>query len=96
MHIKTLILPVLLLAALSTACESSPSGTEASCKAVLAQRLADNMDKGANGQPMTSPTDKPQECTGLDDATLNRIAEEVITETLEDAGTARLAGARAS
>lgn len=73
MRIRAAAVPLTLALLTLTACSSQPD--EAGCKTAMRQQLKDATATGAKGS-------QPEACQGLDDATLQRLAGEVITEQL--------------
>ncbi|WP_338699178.1 hypothetical protein V2W30_22605 [Streptomyces sp. Q6] len=60
--------------------DSSTSADPAACKAAM---RADFKRAAAAGSNAT-PSDRPAECAGVDDATVQRYATEIVTEQLGD------------
>ncbi|MFD7093382.1 hypothetical protein [Streptomyces xanthophaeus] len=73
MRIRAVAVPLAAALLTLTACSSQPD--EAGCKKAMSQQMKDATATGAKGS-------QPGACKGLDDATLQRLAGEVLAEQL--------------
>ncbi|MEU9793818.1 hypothetical protein AB0E27_24855 [Streptomyces sparsogenes] len=60
-----------------TACSSDHGPNVAACKQAMQQQFEDAIATGAEGS-------RPAACIGVDDATLRRLVEEIMSEGMDD------------
>lgn len=66
-----------------SACSSDNGGNVAACKKAMEKQFEDAIETGAEGS-------RPPACLGVDDATLRRLVEEIMSEGMEDIPTPSL------
>jgi hypothetical protein len=77
MRTPTTLAALALAAAALTACSSTGTAKPdvAACKTAMEKQFTDAQHTGAQGK-------RPPQCNGIDDATIKRLASEIITERL--------------
>lgn len=66
-----------------SACSSDDGADVAACKKAMEKQFEDAIETGAEGS-------RPPACMGVDDATLRRLVEEIMSEGMDDIPTPSL------
>ncbi|MFG2025379.1 hypothetical protein [Streptomyces sp. NPDC048825] len=88
MHIRTAAVTVLLALTTLTGCSSDGKADPAACKAALEKQYEDS----ATGK---EADDRPPACNGVDNATLQKYAAEIIKEQIDEGLEGALGGVTA-